>query len=60
MAAFGPVVGFLIGAYLLSFHMDSFTHIISIGKTKLPSFTNISPLFYHSSTRNVLILLIVS
>lgn len=24
MAAFGPVVGFLLGAYLLSFHMDSF------------------------------------
>ncbi|CAG9855283.1 unnamed protein product [Phyllotreta striolata] len=30
MAAFGPVLGFLLGAYLLSFHMDSFTHIISI------------------------------
>ncbi|XP_055295376.1 solute carrier organic anion transporter family member 5A1 isoform X2 [Sitodiplosis mosellana] len=25
MAAFGPVLGFLLGAYLLSFHMDSFT-----------------------------------
>lgn len=24
MAAFGPVLGFLLGAYLLSFHMDSF------------------------------------
>lgn len=32
MAAFGPVLGFLLGAYLLSFHMDSFTaNIISIG-----------------------------
>ncbi|EDV98917.1 GH13584 [Drosophila grimshawi] len=32
MAAFGPVVGFLLGAYLLSFHMDSLssTTIISI------------------------------
>lgn len=25
MAAFGPVLGFLLGAYLLSFHMDAFT-----------------------------------
>ncbi|XP_063220390.1 solute carrier organic anion transporter family member 5A1 [Bacillus rossius redtenbacheri] len=25
MAAFGPALGFLLGAYLLSFHMDSFT-----------------------------------
>ncbi|XP_052738618.1 solute carrier organic anion transporter family member 5A1 [Bicyclus anynana] len=25
MAAFGPVLGFLLGAYLLSFHMDSFS-----------------------------------
>ncbi|XP_071442039.1 solute carrier organic anion transporter family member 3A1 [Hetaerina americana] len=25
MAAFGPVCGFLLGAYLLSFHMDSFS-----------------------------------
>lgn len=34
MAAFGPVLGFLLGAYLLSFHMDSLTtYIISIGKT---------------------------
>lgn len=32
MAAFGPVLGFLLGAYLLSFHMDSFSAtIISIG-----------------------------
>ncbi|KAJ8736255.1 hypothetical protein PYW08_006911 [Mythimna loreyi] len=31
MAAFGPVLGFLLGAYLLSFHMDSFSGtIISI------------------------------
>ncbi|KAF3424423.1 hypothetical protein E2986_11215 [Frieseomelitta varia] len=31
MAAFGPVLGFLLGAYLLSFHMDSFSAtIISI------------------------------
>ncbi|CAH2236322.1 jg10704 [Pararge aegeria aegeria] len=31
MAAFGPVLGFLLGAYLLSFHMDSFSgDIISI------------------------------
>lgn len=34
MAAFGPVLGFLLGAYLLSFHMDSLTSsIIPIGKT---------------------------
>lgn len=32
MAAFGPVLGFLLGAYLLSFHMNSLTEIISIGK----------------------------
>lgn len=33
MAAFGPVLGFLLGAYLLSFHMDSLSsNIISIGK----------------------------
>jgi len=33
MAAFGPVVGFLLGAYLLSFHMDSLSStIISISK----------------------------
>lgn len=32
MAAFGPVLGFLLGAYLLSFHMDSFSSsLISIG-----------------------------
>lgn len=32
MAAFGPVLGFLLGAYLLSFHMDSFSGTrISIG-----------------------------
>ncbi|KAG6453172.1 hypothetical protein O3G_MSEX008005 [Manduca sexta] len=32
MAAFGPVLGFLLGAYLLSFHMDSFSGAsISIG-----------------------------
>lgn len=35
MAAFGPVVGFLLGAYLLSFHMDSLSSsIISIGKRR--------------------------
>ncbi|XP_049948541.1 solute carrier organic anion transporter family member 5A1 [Schistocerca serialis cubense] len=28
MAAFGPVLGFLLGAYLLSFHMDSFSGTI--------------------------------
>lgn len=34
MAAFGPVLGFLLGAYLLSFHMDSFSGtLISISKT---------------------------
>lgn len=27
MAAFGPVCGFLLGAYLLSFHMDSFSSV---------------------------------
>lgn len=33
MAAFGPVLGFLLGAYLLSFHMDQLTSaIILIGK----------------------------
>lgn len=33
MAAFGPVLGFLLGAYLLSFHMDSLTSaIILIGE----------------------------
>lgn len=36
MAAFGPVLGFLLGAYLLSFHMDSFSGtIISIGKKNI-------------------------
>lgn len=31
MAAFGPVLGFLLGAYLLSFHMDSLSGtVISI------------------------------
>lgn len=38
MAAFGPVLGFLLGAYLLSFHMDSFSKIISIGKSTFPIF----------------------
>lgn len=34
MAAFGPVLGFLLGAYLLSFHMDAFSGVnISIGKS---------------------------
>lgn len=33
MAAFGPVLGFLLGAYLLSFHMDSFSSLpVTIGK----------------------------
>lgn len=33
MAAFGPVLGFLLGAYLLSFHMDSFSgNVINIGE----------------------------
>lgn len=33
MAAFGPVIGFLLGAYLLSFHMDWFSStVISIGE----------------------------
>lgn len=32
-AAFGPVLGFLLGAYLLSFHMDSFSgSVINIGE----------------------------
>lgn len=36
MAAFGPVVGFLLGAYLLSFHMDSLSStIISISKLEM-------------------------
>lgn len=35
MAAFGPVCGFLLGAYLLSFHMDSFSSVpILIGKNR--------------------------
>lgn len=38
MAAFGPVLGFLLGAYLLSFHMDSFSgSVINIGE-----FTNLN------------------
>lgn len=33
MAAFGPVLGFLLGAYLLSFHMNSFSgSVISISE----------------------------
>jgi hypothetical protein len=34
MAAFGPVLGFLLGAYLLSFHMDTFSgnFVGNIGK----------------------------
>lgn len=33
MAAFGPVCGFLLGAYLLSFHMDSLSSApVLIGK----------------------------
>lgn len=33
MAAFGPVLGFLLGAYLLSFHMDSFSNLpVTIGE----------------------------
>lgn len=33
MAAFGPVLGFLLGAYLLSYHMDSFSgSVINIGE----------------------------
>jgi solute carrier organic anion transporter family, member 3A len=33
MAAFGPVLGFLLGAYLLSFHMDAFSGaVINIGE----------------------------
>jgi hypothetical protein len=36
MAAFGPVCGFLLGAYLLSFHMDSLSSVpVLIGKQKL-------------------------
>lgn len=38
MGAFGPVVGFLLGAYLLSFHMDSLSStIISISEYSCPS-----------------------
>jgi organic anion transporter 3A len=37
MAAFGPVLGFLLGAYLLSFHMDAFSgNVINIGMYKNP------------------------
>lgn len=37
MGAFGPVVGFLLGAYLLSFHMDSLSStIISISEYSCP------------------------
>lgn len=35
MAAFGPVLGFLLGAYLLSYHMDSFSgSVINIGELR--------------------------
>lgn len=38
MAAFGPVLGFLLGAYLLSFHMDWFSgSVINIGELSLNS-----------------------
>lgn len=38
MAAFGPVLGFLLGAYLLSFHMDSLSGTnISIGESSFSS-----------------------
>jgi hypothetical protein len=34
MAAFGPVLGFLLGAYLLSFHMDWLSgNVINIGES---------------------------
>lgn len=33
MAAFGPVLGFLLGAYLLSFHMDALSeNSVNIGE----------------------------
>lgn len=39
MAAFGPVLGFLLGAYLLSFHMDSFSGSdINIGEYEASGF----------------------
>lgn len=42
MAAFGPVLGFLLGAYLLSFHMDSFSGTI-ISISKFPTSLNTFP-----------------
>jgi len=52
MAAFGPVLGFLLGAYLLSFHMDSFSAtIISIGKKKSLIFLLYCYLFFYNFCR---------
>lgn len=49
MAAFGPVLGFLLGAYLLSFHMDSFSGtLISISS---PSFLSLPR--YSFSNENI-------
>lgn len=46
MAAFGPVLGFLLGAYLLSFHMDSFSGtLISISKAAAHSVPFIDEIF---------------
>lgn len=50
MAAFGPVLGFLLGAYLLSFHMDSFSGtLISISKPDLLLFSLLAETFSFSS-----------
>lgn len=52
MAAFGPVLGFLLGAYLLSFHMDSFS-----GKSiSISMFQTVLKPFLHINLLNVLLI----
>lgn len=57
MAAFGPVLGFLLGAYLLSFHMDSLSsNIVNIGEkcvsmketTYLCCFVNLTFIYFET------------
>lgn len=53
MAAFGPVLGFLLGAYLLSFHMDSLSGtLISIGEE--------APSHYSSSSNKMFFQILVT
>lgn len=49
MAAFGPVLGFLLGAYLLSFHMDSLSsNVVSIGECfRAEPFVFLEPSYIH-------------